>query len=381
MASIHKKPDSKYWMACFYRPDGRRAMRSTKQTNRQQAQKLADTYEAAYRQKWKARHVKRVMRDLYKDITGERMTWKTVAEYFEEWLDTREPELAENTINFYRAKTKQFLDQLGSKAQAEITDVESTDIVAFRNAELQRVGTKTTNHGLKFLKMVFKHARRDGLIVDNPAEFIDPVKVKDSIARRPFTLPELKTVLKHCDPEWQSMVYFGLYTGQRLGDVATLTWENVDLQAGEIRFETQKTGRRQKIPICEPLRRHILTLPAGENPEAPLHPRAAETVQGQGKTSTLSRQFAEILMQSGLLARKSHKKKEGAQGRSGRHEINRISFHALRHTATSLMKNAGVSASAVMELIGHDSEEVSRIYTHMEDATLRKAVNALPDIT
>ena len=182
MASIHKKPDSKYWMACFYRPDGRRAMRSTKQTNRQQAQKLADTYEAAYRQKWKARHVKRVMRDLYKDITGERMTWKTVAEYFEEWLDTREPELAENTINFYRAKTKQFLDQLGSKAQAEITDVESTDIVAFRNAELQRVGTKTTNHGLKFLKMVFKHARRDGLIVDNPAEFIDPVKVKDSIA-------------------------------------------------------------------------------------------------------------------------------------------------------------------------------------------------------
>jgi site-specific recombinase XerD len=45
------------------------------------------------------------------------------------------------------------------------------------------------------------------------------------------------------------------------------------------------------------------------------------------------------------------------------------------------MKNAGVSASAVMELIGHDSEEVSRIYTHMEDATLRKAVNALPDIT
>ena len=115
MASIHKKPDSKYWMACFYRPDGRRAMRSTKQTNRQQAQKLADTYEAAYRQKWKARQVKRVMRDLYKDITGERMTWKTVAEYFKEWLDTREPELAENTINFYRAKTKQFLDQLGRR--------------------------------------------------------------------------------------------------------------------------------------------------------------------------------------------------------------------------------------------------------------------------
>ena len=26
------------------------------------------------------------------------------------------------------------------------------------------------------------------------------------------------------DPEWQSMILFGLYTGQRLGDVARLTW-------------------------------------------------------------------------------------------------------------------------------------------------------------
>ena len=85
-------------------------------------------------------------------------------------------------------------------------------------------------------------------------------------------------------------------------------------------------------------------------------------------------------MQAGLLARKSHKKKEGAQGRSGRHEINRISFHALRHTATSLMKNAGISPAIVQEFIGHESEAVNRAYTHIETAAMKRAADALPDL-
>jgi integrase len=58
------------------------------------------------------------------------------------------------------------------------------------------------------------------------------------------------------------LIRFGFYTGQRLTDISLLTWNNIDLDRSEIRFIARKTGKRVAIPICEPLRAHILSLPA-----------------------------------------------------------------------------------------------------------------------
>ena len=60
--------------------------------------------------------------------------------------------------------------------------------------------------------------------------------------------------------------------------------------------------------------------------------------------------------------------------------MNELSFHALRHTATSLMKNAGVSSAIVQEFIGHDSPAINAHYTHIETSALRKAAESLPDV-
>jgi integrase len=76
------------------------------------------------------------------------------------------------------------------------------------------------------------------------------------------------------DPEWQSLIRFGLYTGQRLMDLALLTWSGIDLERGEIRLTTSKTGRRMTIPMAESLREHLVALAGGDDPDAPLHPRA-----------------------------------------------------------------------------------------------------------
>jgi len=57
-----------------------------------------------------------------------------------------------------------------------------------------------------------------------------------------------------------------------------------------------------------------------------------------------------------------------------------LSFHALRHTAVSLLKDAGIPEAVVMELVGHDSEAMSAHYTHVGTEALAKAVAALPKI-
>lgn len=215
-------------------------------------------------------------------------------------------------------------------------------------------------------------------MADNPAKDCGTLKKVLGEKRRPFTLPELSKVLAVANDEWRSMLYFGLYTGQRLKDLASLTWASVDLVAEEITLVTAKTGRQMKIPICSPLLTHIETLPAGDNPKAPLFPRMANSAKG----STLSRQFGELLSAAGLTPKRKHVAEETEKkGRDSRRALSEISFHSLRHTATSLMKNAGISPAIVQDIIGHESAEISANYTHIESKAKRQALDAMPDIS
>jgi integrase len=68
------------------------------------------------------------------------------------------------------------------------------------------------------------------------------------------------------------------------------------------------------------------------------------------------------------------------KGRATRRRQSPLTFHSLRHTAVSLLKNAGVSDVIARDIIGHESEAVSRQYTHIDSETKRTALDKLPDI-
>jgi integrase len=381
MASIRKKERSQFWFACLTLPNGRRVNRSTKETDRKKAQKIADKWEAATRGRVTARQTQRVIADLYRDITGEHLVFPTVREYFNSWVARKKPETAPSTYRFYYDKARGCLNWLGKRADEQISLIDRQVILDFRGAELKRVSPRSVNHGIKFLRMVFKTAKEDGKYHDeNPATGVKVAKLRDQDRRRGFTIPEIRRVLEVASDEWTSLIFFGLYTGQRLGDLARLTWSSIDLERDEIRFRSRKTGRTMIIPIASPLRAEIENLPAGDDLYQPLHPRAFASVEKTGGVKTLSRQFSELLADAGLATPKPHRTTEAAPGRDGPREMSQISFHSLRHSATSLMKNAGINASVVMDIIGHESEAVSAHYTHVDEETKRKAIAKLPPI-
>jgi integrase len=72
---------------------------------------------------------------------------------------------------------------------------------------------------------------------------------------------------------------------------------------------------------------------------------------------------------------------EGKAGRRAHRELGDISFHALRHTATSLLKNAAVSDVVTRDIVGHESEAAGRNRTHIDAETKRAALEKLPDVT
>ena len=58
-----------------------------------------------------------------------------------------------------------------------------------------------------------------------------------------------------------------------------------------------------------------------------------------------------------------------------------VGFHSLRHTYVSLCANAGVPLAIVQAIVGHTSVAMTEHYFHAEDAALRGAAAALPDVT
>jgi len=382
MAFLWKHPNSKNWTARFYDSDGKRRNRSTfleaKEKNRKAALKIADAYEAAAKGQRSARQIRQVILDLHEQATGEAMATATVREQVEKWLARKAAATKASTLAFYRGSTNNFVRFLGDRADKDISEITRDDISGFRDREAERVAAKTANHGLKCIRMFFKDAMRDKLIAEDPTEFVEAVRRGQTTELRPFTMGELAAVISVADSEWTSLVYFGVYTGQRLGDLARLTWQNVDLERNEIRLVTGKTGRRQIIPIAAPLLKHIESLPAGDEPDQPIHPRAFDTLEQEGKTGSLSNQFTDVLVQAGLREKKSHK--STGKGRGARRERNPLTFHSLRRTATTLLHEAGVPAAVAQQLIGHDSEAMHQIYVNVGKPALIEAADTMPDV-
>ena len=375
MASLRKFPRSPFWFACFTFPDGRRVQRSTKETKRKLAQGKADEWEKLSRERANARQSQKVIADIYRASHAQELPDATVRAFVTSWLERRKGEIAPASYASYKARSLHFLGWLAEYAERPLAEIETSHFVRYRDAVAKTRTASTANHGIKVLRAIFEDARKDGFIGENPAKDCGLLKKVAGASRRPFTVDEIRRVLEVASDEWRSMVLFGIYTGQRLGDLARLTWANLDLTAQEIHLSTAKTGRVVRIPIVAPLLAHIEAIPAGDNPKSPLHPRAARLATVNG--STLSRQFGELLASIGLVKERGHEK-EG-DGRATRRAVSELSFHSLRHTATSLMKNAGISPAIVQDIIGHDSAEMSAHYTHVESGAKRQALAALPD--
>jgi integrase len=379
VASVWRHPRSRYWTACFRDQNGKQRRISTKAIDRRKAQRIADEYEKAVLSKRTLRQVQKVLDRLHEEISGEAVTRVSLNVAVERWLKTKEQEAAPATMAFYRKSLGKFVAFLGDRAADPISEIARQDIVSFRRSLSEKVSPKTANHDLKAVRMLFRAARRDGLISEDPAEFVEAVRQTRTDEKRPFTLDQLRSVLEVADEEWRSLILFGLYTGQRLADIATLRWSNVDLDKGQLRLVTRKTGRIMNLPLAAPLLRLLETSAVSDDPDAPLHPRANNVIQKQGRSGSLSNQFARLLAAACLRTHKTHK--AAGIGRDRKREVNGLSFHSLRRTATSLLHEAGIPAAVAQTLIGHDSEQTHELYISVGVDALRKAVAALPHIS
>ena len=378
MASIHRRPKSPYWHAAYTLPDGRRTLRSTGTSDRKKALSIALEFEKASATGRQGlltdQKAREAIASIYAIANQDLMPASTVEHYIDRWLKVKEIETRERTMTEYRNTTTRLKEILGNKAKRPMDAITVKDAIHFRDAISRKLSPASANKYLKIVRVVWNDAIRDSMVGDNPFRKARPLETAGK-GRKGFTVDQIKTLMVKASPSWRGMILLGFYIGQRLGDLSRLTWQNIDLEKEEITLVTEKTDRAMTIPMARPLVDLFTHLPAPDDPAAPLFPDLAAM-----ETVTLSGQFSTLVADCGL-GTYSKKRKDNGKGRSSKRATGNLTFHSLRHSATSALKNSGASNAIAMELIGHESEAVSRIYTHIEPKALRKAIKALPDIT
>ena len=390
MPSIHRQTGRPYWFCAFsiWNPDTRtskRVFRSTKTSDKKQALEICRAWHKAA---IKARNGKlsvdaareviaQGVSDVFTAANVESLPNASIKSWCETWLEAKSIEAEPSTHIRYKTIVERFVEFLGAKSKRDLSTLHASDIARFRDREAKERSRSTASFSVKVLRVCLGEAVRQGLLTVNPGARVKFLKLRDKSARRAFTLSEIKRILKACgeDAEWRGLILFGLYLGQRLGDLARLTWRAVNLDTGEIAFTARKTGRRIVLPLVQPLGDYLASLPASDNPDAFIFPRSANAK----RTSHLSHQFRKILVDAGLTQPRTHE--STGRGHSGTREPSEISFHSLRHSAVTMLKAAGLSDFLAREIVGHDSAAVSRQYTHLSTDDLRNAMERVPDVT
>jgi integrase len=382
VSSVHRQIGKPNWFCAFYDFDAEgtpvRRFRSTKTTNRKQAIRICDALEKAAKDaklgKLTPDRARRIIEDAVSDIAegaGVEMPRQSISQYLNGWLTAKG--CSEGTRQRYQSVLDAFYKQLGQKARYSLQSLTDQDILQFRDKYTGTVANGTVNFYLKVIRVALNRAVKKNLLTRSPAVGVDNLNTDDAHQRKPFKLDQLKKILDAANDEWKTMILVGLYTGLRSSDCAGLTWANLDLVNAQFTLMEKKTAKIRTIEIAKPLLRHLEKLEAGDDPNAPLCP----SLHGK-PAGWLSNQFYDLLSSIGLVPERDHVSTK--KGRATRRRQSPLTFHSLRHTAVSLLKNAGVSDVIARDIIGHESEAVSRQYTHIDSETKRTALDKLPDI-
>lgn len=392
MAQLYRRPNSPYWWAKF-QTGGTQYRFSTEKKKRSEAQtvlarKMAEvrgeiSVDALMEQLLAAvaslppERQHEVRGNLARRLASGRDAAVALGEAWQVWLDSpRSRSPGENTLKGYRAIFERFRDWSTKlpNPPRQLHEVSPATAESYA-ADLKAAGVspRTYNAHLIFLQGLFHALRnRAGLTVNVWSGI--PRREGAPRGRRELTPDELVKVIGSATGELRTLFLIGAYTGMRLGDACLLAWEQVRLDEGIIEYEPLKTahkGKRVRVPISRHLDAWLRGLAAGEGGLGHVMPGLA--AQYRRERAAVSRAIQAHFTACGI---EVHDKTPGRASRIVTAVA--VGFHSLRHSFVSLCAANRVPQVAIMEMVGHGSPAMTRLYSHAGDDQKRLAVAALP---
>ena len=376
MAWLYRYKDSKKWWI-GYRVNGKIMAQSTGTADEAEATLELKKVEMVHSEHKSKRPIDALYAALRADSGKPVATWPLRAELAEWVLETKKT-ASPATAERYEGIADNFADFVhATDTKPEITEVKTETVRAYLSDVLKRKSPATANQERKCLRVFFRREIVNGKITADPCAPIKTFRRTDDARRRPFTLEEAGRLLKVATPFWRYAILLGFTSGLRLGDIATLTVGQVDLDNATAKVATKKTGARITIyltpQVVKEIRSRLKELKPAPKPGDFLWPDHAAR-----RTGALSNEFHALLVQCGLAQARTHK--STGKGRGEGREVSAISFHSFRHGFVSNLKLSGAGQAIAKQLAGHSTDAISDHYTSLPADVLRDAINALPVI-
>lgn len=182
---------------------------------------------------------------------------------------------------------------------------------------------------------------------------------------------ELLAALEAIDYDAADLAQFLLYTGLRVGEALSLTWDDIGTRMARdvvrLRAGTTKARRARNVPLCVEARavlwRHDGPLERRRQRRDPLEWQAEGAPDGGPFDALTYRRFHDAWTE--------------ARRNLGKSNVPGYTPHALRHTCATRLLKAGVDVHTVMVWLGHRKITTTMRYLHSSSEDLAYAAQAL----
>ncbi|MBU2844642.1 site-specific integrase [Acidithiobacillus ferriphilus] len=230
-------------------------------------------------------------------------------------------------------------------AQRYLASIRGKDVAdTVREMQSEGKSANTISLHLAILSHLFTIARKEWGMESlvNPVELVRKPKKPQGRDRR-LVDDEEQRLLDACratNPELAHIVTIAIETAMRQGEIIGMTWDLVDLKRQTVTLLTTKNGSKRIVPLSN---------------------TAVGTLQGMprrmdGRVWTYTQ---DGLKSSWIKAVK-------------RTAIDDLTFHDLRHEATSRLFEKGFNPMEVSSITGHKNMQMLKRYTHLKAEDLAK---------
>jgi len=331
--------------------------------------------------------VKAIKTDLGRgvDVAGADMTFGEWARLF---LKREERRLSHSEYTCKKSRITCFTDNIGKIPIKNVKphNIETClDEIAQCNPRTKKqTAEKTLKEYRNDCNQVFKYAQKNRAVTFNPCEFVTLPIAKPKKERRALTKDERKH-LESLTCEGKFILMTACYSGLRKGELAALTWQDIDLKKRTItvnkswNFKTKslkdpktKAGHRV-VPITDKL----YTLLKQNKKKSGL----VFTYKGEHLTDAT----CDKLLMDALSELDSKYGGDIPPVKVGSKyqriiTIKPFGYHDLRHTYTSLLYQSGVDLYSAMEILGHSNIQTTlSVYTHLQKEQKTQSIDKLND--
>jgi integrase len=231
---------------------------------------------------------------------------------------------------------------------------------ADNSPEAVRRRRSTANRVLTILKAALNHAHREGKCAsDDTWRTVRAFREADAARLRYLSDDEARRLTNACPTDFRALVTGALLTGCRYGELAAMTVDDFNPDAGTMRVRASKSGKPRHVVLTQEGRDFVAQRAAGTPGSTRLFLRGSGNAWG-----------------------KSEQQRPLSAACTAARIDPPVNFHGLRHTYASRLAMRGVPLAVIAAQLGHaDTRMVEKHYGHLSPSyiadTVRTAFGSL----